>query len=332
MSNVEIERIERRDCEVVEDEPLGLTPSVAQIRNNLWIFGIHSWMFGIVDRGFAAFADGYLSAVELTQIFMAAFLFVSWIYLKPEETLDSSSIARLESCQAGAIVPHQPAFVQAAQDRMMELSSQHLISQEYVLPFPYECQIYHLLNLKHLETIHGFSLNNLRVIGVNDIQPTSIGGKLKFQTVLESPFNLLRIWRQPIVEVDLTLLTPYTVELSIPVYNDKRITVIFNALPLRETEHVLFIDIHSDLGWPRPMMQLLLHFAACLTLFEDLPYLQKLADHKVERLVRSGRLAKQDSMWLFKRFADLYGSRLGKAEGSTVPLRKRFDWAESGSV
>ena len=102
-----------------------------------------------------------------------------------------------------------------------------MISQEYILPFPYLCQIYHLLNLKHLETVHNFSLNNLKIFQISHFQPTSTGGIIKFQTILDSPANPLRIWRQPIVEVDLILHTPYTVELSIPVYNNKRIIVLF---------------------------------------------------------------------------------------------------------
>lgn len=313
------EAIEKRDCEVVEaSEPIELSASVTKIRNNLWIFGIHSWLFGIADRGFAAFADGYLSAIELTHLFMASFFFVSWLYLKPEKFIGSDSVSRLQTCQESAIVPHHPTFVSAAQSRMLELQDHHLISQEYILPFPYECQIYHLLNLKHLESIHGFSLNNLRVISVNEIEPTAIGGRVKFQTMLDSPYNPLRIWRQPIVEVDLILHTPYTVELSIPVYNEKRITVIFNALPLSENEHKLFIDIYSDLGWPKPLMQILLHFASCLTLFEDLPYLRKLAERNVDRLVQAGKASKHETMWLFKRFADLYGSRLGSTRSTKL--------------
>jgi hypothetical protein len=308
------EVIEPKTCEVVEDGmQVEISPSVNKIRNNLWIFGIHSWLFGIADRGFAAFADGYLSAIEITHLFMASFFFVSWLYLKPERSLESESVSRLQSCQEDAVVPHHPVFLQAGQARMLELHNQHMISQEYILPFPYECQIYHLLNLKHLETIHGFSLNHLKVISVSDIEPTAIGGRIKFQTMLDSPYNPLRIWRQPIVEVDLVLHSPYTVELSIPVYSGKRITVIFNALPLDENEHKLFIDIYTDLEWPKPILQVLLHFASCLTLFEDLPYLRKLAERNVDRLVRAGKTSSHETMWLFKRFADLYGSKLGSA-------------------
>lgn len=104
-----------------------------------------------------------------------------------------------------------------------------MISQEYILPFPYLCQIYHLLNLRHLETIHKFSLNNLKVVRINQIKSTPIGGTITFETYLDSPFNVLRIWRQPIAEVDLILHTPYTVELSVPVYKEKE---LLSCLPL----------------------------------------------------------------------------------------------------
>lgn len=281
-----------------------------KVKNNIWIFGIHSWLFGVADRGFAAFADGYLSAIDLAQILLASFIFVSWFCLKPEEDVNRGSVGVIQKHRSDAILPQHNVYVNAAQSRMLELKDQHMISQEYILPFSYVCQIYHLLNLKHLETIHGFSLNNLKVIGVKDIQATPIGGKMKFQTVLDSPYNILRIWRQPIVEVDLTLHTPYMVELSIPVYGDRRITVIFNALPISENEHRFFIDIYSNLPWPKPLLQVVLHFAACLTLFEDLPYLRKLADRRVDRLLNTKRISNHETMWLFKRFADLYGSRL----------------------
>ena len=124
-----------------------------------------------------------------------------------------------------------------------------MISQEYILPFPHLCQIYHLLNLKHLETIHKFSLNNLKFANITHSQPTQQGGIIKFQTVLDSPINALRIFRQEFVEVDLILHNPYTVELSIPVYNSKRVNIVFNVLPLTSKEHYFFIDIYSDLEW-----------------------------------------------------------------------------------
>jgi hypothetical protein len=281
---------------------------LANFRNGIWLLGIPSWLFAIVDRSFSALTDSCFSAVEILHLSMASLFFVSWLYLKPEEALQSilpESVAEVEP--SSELSPHE-LFLQTAHVRMSELADQHMIRQEYDLPFPQLCQIYHLLNLKHLENVHSFSLNNLRILKVSHVQPTLIGGHIKFQTVLESPFNVLRIWRQPVVEVDLILHSPYTVELSITVYNEKRITVLFNAIPLSNTEHKLLIDIYSDLPWPKPLLQALLHVSAFLTLFEDLPYLHRLAERNLERLFNSNRVPTHETMWLFGRFVSLYGS------------------------
>jgi hypothetical protein len=232
--------------------------------------------------------------------------------------LNSSGLAALPSYQANSNLSPTERYLYAAQSRMLELQNQHLIRQEYILPYPYLCQIYHLLNLKHLESIHSFSLNNLRVIQVSQFQTTDIGGKIQFQTILDSPFNALRIWRPPIVEVELILHSPYTVELSIPVYNDKRIIVIFNVLPINQTKHKLFIDIYSNLGWPKGLLQILLHFASSLTLFEDLPYLRKLAARNIHRLFKLSNGSNHETMWLFNRFVDLYGSSLELSTATEV--------------
>lgn len=267
---------------------------ISNLKNSIWLFGIPSWVFGISDRSVAALADGYLSPLEILQLLTASFFFLSWLYLRPETNLNGDGTE-------GYLCPSQVSN--------FDLKKRHMISQEYILPFPYLCQIYHLLSLKHLETVHKFSLNNLKVINVSHVEATDIGGIIKFQTVLDSPVNPLKIWRQPIVEVDLILHNPYTVELSIPVYNNKRIIVIFNVFPLTDTEHQFFIDIYSDLEWNKPILQVILHFAACLTLFEDLPYLRALADKNVERLFHSNKSASHETMWLFNRFTELYGSR-----------------------
>ncbi|OUL26954.1 hypothetical protein BV372_25950 [Nostoc sp. T09] len=271
---------------------------ILKLKNGIWLAGIPSWLFGITDRSLAAFADGYLSTLEVFQLFTASFFFLSWLYLRPEHDLDNNDVD--STLYQGYLCP--------TQYNKLELKKRHMISQEYILPFPYLCQIYHLLNLKHLETIHKFSLNNLRVINISHFQPTAIGGIIKFQTMLDSPLNALRIWRQPIVEVDLILHTPYTVELSIPVYNNKRIVVMFYALPLNHREHQLFIEIYSDLEWPKPILQVLLHFASCLTLFEDLPYLRNLGEKNIERLFNKNLASNHQTMLLFKRFVELYGS------------------------
>lgn len=300
--------------EVIEaDQPVELSLLVDKLRNSIWNLGIPSWLFGITDRTVASLADGYFSAIELSHLFIASFFFVSWLYLKPEVSLSSVDRGTVQIYKPGLNPSPHEVYLYTAQARMFELQDQHMISQAYILPFPYLCQIYHLLNLKHLEKVHSFSLNNLKVIKVSYFQPTAIGGVVRFQTALGSPVNALRIWRQPIVEAGLILHTPYTVELRIPVYNDKYIIVIFNVLPLSSNEHKLFIDIYSNLNWPRPLLQILLHFASCLTLFEDLPYLKKLAERNLDRLLKSGGSSNHQMMWLFKRFVDLYSSSLEPA-------------------
>jgi hypothetical protein len=271
---------------------------IGRVRSGIWLFGIPSWLFGIGDRSFAAFADGYLSVIEVIQLFTASLFFASWLFLRPEDSPDDRDIITLEGncCTNYGL--------------KSDLKQRYMISQEYILPFPYICQIYHLLNLKHLESIHHFSLNNLKVVNISDFQLTENGGVIKFQTILDSSFNPLRIWRQPTVEVDLILHNPYTVELSIPVYNQKRITVMFHAVPLNENEHYFFIDIYSDLEWFKPFLQLLLHFASCLTLFEDLPYLRNLAEKNRDSLLKLGRISNCKSMSLYRRFIELYGASL----------------------
>lgn len=295
----------------LEHSPVKISAFIANLRNSIWLLGIPSWLFGITDRSMATLADGYLSAIDLMQLFTASFFFFSWLWLKPEQ-LEIDTYATDIS-----LIPHEinPG---SAENRMLELRKLHMISQEYILPFSHLCQIYHLLNLKHLETVHSFSLSNLRVVSVTHFQPTAIGGIIKFQTMLDSAFNALRIWRQPTVEVILALHNPYTVELNIPVYGNKRIVVMFNVEPISNKEHRLFIDIYSNLNWPKPVLQLLLHLASCLTLFEDLPYLRKLAERNIDRLFNASMVSNHETAWLFRRFVELYGS----ARKSSQPMKR----------
>ncbi len=271
-----------------------------QIRRAIWILGILGLLFGIADRVLASFSDCYLSSAHFIQLSIASLLLFAWLYLEPDQNkIIKDNSNQLEGYE-GNLLP--------AKTRMFELRNYHLISQEYLLPFSFVCQIYHLLNLKHLETIHGFSLNNLKITQVTHFQPTAIGGVIKFQTLLDSPFNILRIWRRSLAEVMLVLHTPYTVELCIPVYGDKKMIVIFNALPINETEHKLCIDIYSNLQLPKFLLQILLHIASSLTLFEDLPYLQKLSQRGASNLVAAHKVSNHETMRLFKRFVELYGS------------------------
>ncbi|MBF2002578.1 MAG: hypothetical protein IGS38_17875 [Synechococcales cyanobacterium M58_A2018_015] len=292
---------------------------IAQLKQGIWWLGIPSWLFGMTDRGFAAFADGYLSASELFTVLVTSFLFVSWLSLKPGFDAEVPSDSALAPTDKPFSFQPNVAHLEATQARMAELNSYHLISQSYSLPYPYVCQIYHLLNLKHLETIHSFSLNNLKVVKVSSLEQTEQGGMITFQTVLDSPWNILRIWRRSMAEVQLTLHSPYTVELGIPVYGDKMIIVLFNAIPLSHTDHEFRVDIYSNLPWYKPVLQAVLHFATLLTLIEDLPYLKALAQTNVQRLFGQGKSLNPDMMWLFRRFVHLYGSTWSGSTKRALP-------------
>ncbi|AFZ30699.1 MULTISPECIES: hypothetical protein [Chroococcaceae] len=56
---------------------------LGNLKNGIWLLGISSWLFGITDRTIASFSDGYLSAIDIIQLFTASFFFVSWLFLKP---------------------------------------------------------------------------------------------------------------------------------------------------------------------------------------------------------------------------------------------------------
>jgi hypothetical protein len=53
------------------------------LKNGIWFLGTSSWLFGITDRSIASLSDGYLSALDMVQLFTASFFFVSWLFLKP---------------------------------------------------------------------------------------------------------------------------------------------------------------------------------------------------------------------------------------------------------
>ncbi|MDV3000166.1 MAG: hypothetical protein N5P05_001772 [Chroococcopsis gigantea SAG 12.99] len=303
--------LSRLQCETIRKNPsLEVFSLLDILKRNIWIVGSSSCGFGFIDRTIQSLVDNYLSVSELTQIFLTLFFLVSWLSLKPEigPPREVTPDPKL-----GPNLLHLGIIL----DRMTGLKTQHLVSQSYLLPYSHLCQIYHLLNLKHLESVHNMTLNNLKVVNVNQFQSTMSGGVMKFQTAIESPLNALRIWRLPTVEVELTLHTPFTVELNIPAYNNKRIIILFNVVPLNNSEHKLFIDIYSDLSWYKPILQLILHLASLVTLLEDMPYLQTLAGRNIQGLIDNNRVSNHETMQLFKRFAELHQTRLEKPTLST---------------
>ncbi len=289
---------------------------LSEFKYSIWILGILFCLYGTLDRISALFSSSYLSLVEIFHLLAVSCLLMGWIYLKPEqnENFEESSDAVEEAellPSNNSLIVQDDIYLLAAQARMQELKNHHVIRQVHVLPFPFISQIYHLLNLKHLESVHSVSLSNLKVVDVSYLAPTALGGKIKFQTTLDSPLSILKLWRQPIVEVELTLHSLYTVELSIPVYGGKRMIVMFNAFPLSEGQHEFLIDIYTDLNWPKPVLQLILHIASLVTLYEDLPYLQKLSEREWFGLLNKQSTSIQNINWLFNRFVELYAPKVG---------------------
>lgn len=62
---------------------------LGSLKYAIWLLGISSWLFGITDRSIASFSDGYLSALDITQLFTASFFFVSWLFLKPTQRFNT---------------------------------------------------------------------------------------------------------------------------------------------------------------------------------------------------------------------------------------------------
>jgi len=61
------------------------------LQKGIWLFGILSWIFGLTDRSIALLSDGYLSAIDIVQLFTASFFFLSWLFLSPFLGFNSQS-------------------------------------------------------------------------------------------------------------------------------------------------------------------------------------------------------------------------------------------------
>lgn len=261
-----------------------------------WLIGIPVFIYGVVERGVAAYQEHFTEVTLLSQCMIALVaLFIWFIIGTATKTSGKSADQPRSPHPPSPLVPHPP------------LPLACVAEQRYRLPFSHRCQIFHLLNLKHLEDIHRVSLGNLKVTEVSQFTETQTGGRLRFKTVLDSPTNILRLWRDPSVEVELILHTPYQIELKVPAYNHKHIHVLFNVLPLAQDEHLLSIQIFSDLGWPSTVMRAILIVAASLTLLEDIPYLSQIATSQVGRSPRPAKgLLRSPMMQLFNRYLHLY--------------------------
>lgn len=270
----------------------------------MWLVGIPVFLYGAAERGIAAYNGQFAEVTLLSHCMITLVALLAWF------------VIGMAVNTAGAVT-WQPRSAQTLTPLKMPdaISSKCVAEQNYRLPFSHRCQIYHLLNLKHLEEIHSFSLGNLKVTEVSHFQETQTGGAMRFKTVLDSPTNILRMWRDPSVEVDLILHTPYQIELKVPVYNQKHIHVLFEVLPITSNEHQLSVKMFSDLGWPHTVMRAILIIAASLTLLEDLPYLSRLSNINLARSRHSDRDAlSTPNMQLFQRYLRLYGRHWDHAQ------------------
>ncbi|NJL45356.1 MAG: hypothetical protein HC922_05670 [Leptolyngbyaceae cyanobacterium SM2_3_12] len=265
----------------------------------MWLLGIPAFIYGAVERGRFAFSGDLIQTVALSHCMVALVALLAWLAIGINVSFPESN---------GLIQPL------SLSPKPLKFPSACIAQQTYRLPFSHRCQIYHLLNLKHLEDIHRFSLGNLKVTKVSYFKRTQSGGCMRFKTVLDSPLNILRLWREPRVEVDLILHTPHQIELKVPVYRERHIHVLFSVLPLNENEHTLTVQIFSNLPWPRELLRAVLIIAASLTLLEDLPYLKQLANTPINRSHRlSEDMTSAPAMQLFRRYIHLYGSHWEQA-------------------
>jgi hypothetical protein len=115
------------------------------------------------------------------------------------------------------------------------------------------------------------------------------------------------MWRNPSVDVDLTIHSPHQIELKVPAYGNKSIQVLFSVIPLGDQEHQLSIQMFCDLQWPREFLRVILLLASSLTLLEDLPYLRQLAQRNpstYQKLADTNPVC--ETMQLYHRYVDLY--------------------------
>jgi len=71
---------------------LGDREFLFNLKQGVWLLGTSSWLIAIVERSSASLQDGYLSALDLTQIFTVLTFFISWLFLKPATHVNSSKL------------------------------------------------------------------------------------------------------------------------------------------------------------------------------------------------------------------------------------------------
>jgi hypothetical protein len=258
----------------------------------LWLLGIPAILYGAIERGMAAFSQPMVRVTDLSYCLIALTILLGWIFIGTvREPVAPMPYPGKESIHLAKTLDKTECIAQKA----------------YRLPYPFICQIYHLLNLKHLEDIHRFSLGNLKVLNVSHFRKTRVGGQLRFKTMLDSPLNILRMWRSPTVDVDLIVHSPHQIELKVPAYSKKYIRVLFSVIPLGSQEHQLIIQMFCDLQWPRELLRVILLLASSLTLLEDLPYLRQLAKRNPVSYRKPAESPSScENMQLYHRYIDLY--------------------------
>lgn len=296
---------------------------VSKFRNGIWLFGIPSWLFGISDRSYAALTDGYLSAVEITQLFTACLLFISWLFLRPEYLLDNNDVIALQ----GSCGNHQNLKSKSKQKHI--ISEEHFLSKEYILPGSYWTNMFHTLNPLHLNHVHKITQNGIKVTEVTQYQETDKGGILTFTSVMDQIpglitdiqktikyipiLNLLNKYidmlRRPAFTSQLILHGPYTTELYIP--SEKYYTsIVFYVHPIEENKCKLFIDFYSNLPIPKICKYILFQIITPIVVWEDKVYLLKLSQKDPEFFRTIRRKVKDNHfLRLSQRFIELYGSQ-----------------------
>jgi hypothetical protein len=193
-------------------------------------------------------------------------------------------------------------------ERMKELDEKHLISLDFKLNYDWKVQMYHLLSINHLKEFHK-TLNGLTILGVNSYEKSQTGGSISFDTVTESQFKLMRIFRSNHGKVRLTLHSAFTVELNIILENGKFYSVMFNVCPISDNQHKFYIDIYGDVAF-KGITSLLLRIASILTVLEDIPYYNLLTKRNIKekekKLVPDNSKVTTNS--LLYRFFELYGN------------------------
>ncbi|KAM3100508.1 alpha/beta fold hydrolase [Phormidesmis sp. 146-12] len=79
-----------------------------RFRDDAWEFGLIACLFAIVDRLVNSFTDGFVSAIDLAQIFMICLLTICWAFLKPTEAEEEEAFYNRLTQFVPASLPMRP--------------------------------------------------------------------------------------------------------------------------------------------------------------------------------------------------------------------------------